>query len=233
MNRNIIVLILFSIILSRHIVCGQFYRENSGEFIFAFSDVEKNEVKIPTKMRFTLFFHAGQNLHYDISNTMGFFSGYGIRNIGIVTEENNAIYKRRTYALGIPLAFKAGSFNKHLYVYGGGEYELFFHYKQKQYLEGDKSKQSEWFSLRTKRFAPSIFGGIQFPGGINLKFKYYPENFLNTSFKGYDFSTPVDYSDFNKTQLFYFSLSLNFKVKKFKKLYNNEYSPGRIASLQL
>jgi hypothetical protein len=225
--------ILFFLILSvySYNAKAQFSKENSGEFIFAFSQVEKNAIEIPTKMRFTLFFHLGQNLHYDLTNNLGFFTGYGIRNIGIVTKESDILFKRRTYSLGVPLAIKMGSFKNHVYFYTGGEYELFFHYKQKLYVGGNKSKQSSWFSNRTKRFAPSFFAGIQFPGGINLKFKYYPENFLNTSFKGYDFGVPVDYADFNKTQLFYIAVSFNFKSKDFKKLYNPDNESGRIAFL--
>jgi len=210
---------------------SQFSKENSGEFIFAFSDIEKSGADIPSKMRFTLFFHLGQNYHYDLTDNLGFFSGYGIRNIGIVSEEDDKVYKRRTYALGVPMAIKIGSFKEHMYFYTGGEYELFFHYKQKQYVDGDKSKQSEWFSDRTKRYAPSFFAGFQFPGGINLKFKYYPNNFLNTDFRGNDFGAPVDYSDYSKTRLFYFALSFNFKSRDLKKLYNPDGQPGRIACL--
>jgi len=72
---------------------------------------------------------------------------------------------------------------------------------------------------------------VQFPGGINLKFKYYPRNFLNTRFSGYDFGTPADYSEFTKTRLFYFSLSINIKSKDLKKLYNPGGEEGRIALL--
>jgi hypothetical protein len=231
MFKNFVFLLFFLLILSKSNLNAQIYAENSGEFIFSYSNVEKMGIEIPSKMRFTLFFHAGQNLHYDFSNTFGFFSGYGIRNIGIVTEEAGVVFKRRTYSLGIPLALKIGSFKDHLYFYGGGEYELFFHYKQKKYIDGNKTKQSEWFSDRTKRFAPSFFVGIQFPAGINLKFKYYPQNFLNTSFSGSDFGSLVNYSEYNKTQLFYISLSFNFKNKDLKKLYNPDGETGRIASL--
>jgi hypothetical protein len=231
MLKRLSFLIFLIFILGRIEGYAQFYKENSGEIIFAFSDVEKNGIQIPTKMRFTFFFHAGQNWHLDFTNNLGFFTGYGIRNIGIITEEGNAVFKRRTYSLGVPLALKMGSFKNHLYVYGGGEYELFFHYKQKQFIDGNKSKQSEWFSARTKRLAPSFFAGIQFPRGINLKFKYYPENFLNTNFRGYDFGSNVDYSDYNKTQLFYFSLSFSFKNQDLKKITKPDGEPGRIAGL--
>ena len=183
-------------------------------------------------MRFTLFFHAGQNFHYDFSNNFGVFSGYGIRNIGIVTDVNDTVTKRRTYSLGIPLGLKFGSFSKHFYFYTGGEYEMFFHYKQKEYIGNSKLKQSEWFSDRTNRFAPSVFAGIQFPRGINLKFKYFPQNFLNRSYKGDDFGKTVDYSDFSSTKLFYVSLSFNFINKELQRFYEPDNEPKKLALLR-
>jgi hypothetical protein len=223
MAKYLTILFLF---LSSFINCfvnAQFSKENGGELIFAYSNVEKNNFNVPSKLRFTLFFHAGQTLHYDFTNNLGVFSGYGIRNIGIITDEADILIKRRTYSLGIPLALKLGSFKNHFYLYGGSEYEMFFHYKEKQFKDGIKLKQSEWFSNRTKRFAPSFFAGFQFPGGINLKFKYYPFDFLNRDYS--------DFKDYNKTQLFYFSISFNFKKNDLKKLYDPDSEPGRIAAL--
>jgi len=202
------------------------YAENSGEFIFSFADVMLNGEELNNKVRFSLFLHMGQNVHYDFSDNFGVFSGYGLRNIGFITENNDVVTKRRTYALAVPLAFKAGSFKNHFYLYGGGEYELFFHYKQKLILDGDKNKFSEWFSDRTERFVPSLFGGVQFPGGINLKFKYYPGNFLNRNFRGNDFGVPVDYSRYNQSRLYFISLAFNFRTDKIKEMYT---PPGREA----
>jgi hypothetical protein len=232
MVRYSVLLFFFGLLISQINLKAQLYRESSVESIFSFSDIEKKGVEIPSNSRFTLFFNFGQNFHYDFSNVFGLYSGFGIRNIGFITEESDTVYKRRTYALGVPLALKLGSFNDNFYFFGGGEYELFFHYKQKQIIEGNKIKQSEWFSQRTKRFAPSFFVGIQFPVGINLKFKYYPFNFLNTEYKGNDFGEQVDYSEFNKTQIYYFSLSFIFRNKNLKKYYNSEGEPERIAFLQ-
>ena len=221
-----ILLILFNVISS-----AQVYTENNGEMIFAFSGVEKAGQSLDSKMRFSFFLHFGHNVHHDLSNNFGIYTGYGLRNIGIITTENDIETRRRTYSLGIPLALKAGSFKKHTYIYGGGEYELFFHYKQKQYIDGVKTKQKEWFSDRTKRLNPSLFAGIQFPGGINLKFKYYLKNFLNRDFSGSDFGVPVDYSEFNKVQLFYISLNYNFKRGDLKKIYDPSVRTTRITSL--
>ena len=186
------------------------YAESSNEIIFSFADVVYNGQSLATPTRFSMFFHAGNNVHFDLNDNVGIYSGYGLRNIGFITEDNGVKMKRRTYSLGIPLALKLGVFSQKFFVYGGGSYEMFFHYKQKQFIDGNKEKYSEWFSDRTDRFAPSFFAGIQFPKGINLKFKYYPNDFLNRSFAGRDFGENVDYSNYSKTNLFYIGLSFNF-----------------------
>lgn len=200
------------------------YPISSGELIFSFADVERNGDNIPTNMRFSLFFHYGQYWHFDLSNNIGFYTGGAIRNVGFITDEDNYKVKRRSYTLGVPLALKLGSFKDGVFIYAGGEYELLFHYKQKIFTDGNKIKSREWFSDRTNRFVPSVFGGIQFPKGINIKFKYYLDNFLNPDFKGYDNGQPVDYSDFNEMQLYYISISKQIKTRKIKKkAVDNEY----------
>lgn len=194
------------------------YTENGGELIFSFADVIQNGMDISTKMRFTMFFHIGRQIHYDFNNNVGLYSGFGIRNVGYISKYQDYKEKRRVYSLGVPVSIKIGSFDDHFYFYTGAEGELFFHYKQKRKYDDSKSKQSEWFSNRTKRIMPSLFFGLQFPGGINLKFKYYADNFLNKNFTGNDFGQTIKYSDFEKTKLFYFALTYNIKTKDLRKL---------------
>jgi len=200
----------------------KFYTESGGELIFSFAEVEREGQSISTPVRFSMFLHLGQNFHWNFSNYAGLYSGYYLRNVGFITEENDIKTKRRTYSFGIPLALKIGVMDKNLFIYGGGSYELYFHYKQKQFIGGEKSKFSEWFSPRTERFAPALFAGVQFPGGINLKFKYYPGDFLNRDFEGRDFGQEVDYSDYNKTNLFYVALSFNIRPKKIKDTFSSD-----------
>ena len=228
--KKLIPVLIFALVLKLNSP-AQVYRENSGEMIFAFSEVEKAGMSVDSKMRFTLFLHLEHNYHLDFSDNFGFYTGYGLRNIGIITAENDIRIKRRTYSFGVPVSFKGGSFKKHKYIYGGFEYELFFHYKQKEIIDGDKTKQSEWFSDRTKKLNPSLFAGVQLPGGANLKFKYYLKNFLNTDFSGMDFGEPVNYSDFNKVQLFYISLSYNFKKGDIKKMVDPSTRTTKLVSL--
>ncbi len=192
----------------------KFYKENGGELIFSFADLEYNGEPVNTPMRFTMFFHIGQKYHYNFTRFLGLYSGYSLRNIGFISKKDDIRTKRRTYSFGIPLALKLGILDKDMFIYGGASYELFFHYKQKQFFEGEKSKFSEWFSPRSERFGHSFFTGIRFPAGWDLKFKYYPGNFLNTDFKGEDFKQEVDYANYTKSNLFYIGLSFNFRLDK-------------------
>jgi hypothetical protein len=82
-----------------------------------------------------------------------------------------------------------------------------FAYKQKKFIDGEKYKFTEWTSDRVNPWIPSLFAGIQFPYGFNLKFKYYLDDFLNTDFTGQDFGQEVDYSQFQSSNIWYISLS--------------------------
>ncbi|WP_430810115.1 MULTISPECIES: hypothetical protein [unclassified Carboxylicivirga] len=208
------------------------YTVSSGEMIFAWSDTEQTPIgggsmeNVSDNLRFSVFLHLGQYVHIDLGNSLGFYSGLALRNIGFITEDDALDLgvdkeKHRAYALGLPLALKLGSFRDHFYLYGGAEYELLFHYKYKYWVDGDKHKTSEWFSDRTNRFVPSVFAGIQFPRGLNLKFKYYLDDFLNTDYKKGD--NPLnDYSRYGKTRMFHISLSWQFDTRDIEKLWGGD-----------
>ena len=121
------------------------------------------------------------------------------------------------------LALKFGSFKNHFYFYGGGEYELAFVLKEKYWTgtysrDGTKTKSVTWFSNQTPAFLPSLFAGVQLPGGINLKFKYYLTDFLNADYKvsgnsqeGATFDLS-DLSRYQESQIFYFSVCWQFNT---------------------
>jgi hypothetical protein len=221
------------------------YPVTSGEMIFSqgkasFTDeflTQYPEARLAANnVRFTIFLHIGQYFHCDFTDNIGLFTGLAIRNVGMITDETlpqtvsttgepvpyvNYNICRRQYMLGVPLALKLGSFKNHLYFFGGGEYEVAFHLKEKYWTDsfdrsGSKTKRMEWFSSQTPTFLPSVFVGVQFPGGVNLKFKYYLVDFLNTDYKvsnnsqdGATFSIS-DLSRYKSSQLVYFSLCWQF-----------------------
>ena len=203
------------------------YSTNGGELIFSFVDMENGGEDITNILRFSAFFHAGQKWHFDFGNNFGLFTGYGIRNVGFITEndgiqedefeefwgsEEDLRVKRRSYSLGLPLAIKLGDFKRGTYVYGGGELDLMFNYKAKLFVDGDKEEKfNEWFSDRTNLLNPSVFGGVQFPGGVNLQFRYYLLNFLNQ-----DFTQRVDGVEMQPfrnvdSRMFYISIFFNLQ----------------------
>jgi len=230
-----LILFFFIVLSSIHLVKAQkTYSVTSGEMIFSFSDMEftdafldeyPNAELTKTNLRYTIFFHLGEYWHIDFSNKLGILTGIGMRNVGMISNEKipetigsdlmiNHKIIRRVYALGVPLGIKIGSFKDHVYFFGGGEYELAFHYKQKYWIShsrsGSKTKENEWFASQTPTFIPSVFGGVQLPGGINIKFKYYLLDFLNHNYSRINTNDNFEVGDLTRyktSHLFYVSLT--------------------------
>ena len=219
------------------------YSVTSGEMIFGLSDVSFSDqflstypgASVSTNMRWTVFFHLGQYWHLDFTNNLGLISGIGIRNVGLITDEtlpesavpagqvytgNYIDYKiiRRSYMAGIPLLVKLGSFKDHIYFYGGAEYELAFHYKEKYWTgthsrDGAKTKTTDWFGSQVPTFIPSVKGGVQLPGGFHVEFKYYLNDFLDNSYKVSQNGNQFNVSDLTRyktSQVYYISISWQF-----------------------
>lgn len=212
--KIIACILLISGMYTAHVVAQEVYSISGGEMIFQSGVIEDEGGSVSTNVRFSMWFHAGQYVHINFGNNIGFYSGGVLRNIGFIREEDSVKIKYRSYTLGIPLALKLGSFKDDFFVFGGAEYEWLFHFKQKTIINDHKTKYREWFSDRTATFLPSVFVGIHFPKGFQLTFKYYLDDFLNHSYQG---TQPYsDYTTFTKTQLWYISLSWqlrNIQVK--------------------
>ncbi len=195
------------------------YTTTGGEMIFQMSEVNEGG-PISTNTRWTIFLHLGTYVHKDFNNNFGLFSGLSLRNVGFITNEDTEKKIRRTYNLGLPLAIKVGVFDKHLFLFGGAEYEWLFHYKEKYWpnsngkRDGEKVKYTEWFSNRVNRFVPSVFVGVETPWGMNIRFKYYLQNYMNQNY--IDASGDLLYSDL-EVNLYYISIGWNMDTKDFKK----------------
>ena len=188
------------------------YVTSGGEIIFSFANAEQNGNSLSTAVRFSPVFNLQVMLNQDLNKNFGLFTGLAVRNVGYITHDyidpsNSLEYKKkfRTYNLGIPLGFKAGDLSK-TFFYGGYEVELAFSYKEKTYDGGDKiDKITGWFSDRNELFQHGFLAGVQFPRGVNLKFKYYLSEFHNQ-----DYTTNASIKPYAglKANVFYISLNL-------------------------
>jgi hypothetical protein len=222
-------------------IAQEIYSVTSGEMIFSQNNATFSSTflsKYPgasiasSNVRFTAVIQVGQYMHFDLTDNIGLYSGLALRNIGMITNEtlpqtvNSTLYKnfkliRRKYTLGIPLALKLGSFSKNFYLFGGGEFEMAFLFKEKYWSDsmdrsGVKTKTTTWFGGQTPTFMPSLFAGIQLPKGLNLKFKYYLDNFFNSSYsKSQNPGATYNVSDLSRygdSRIVYFSLCWQMKT---------------------
>ena len=239
MKRYLIILILSLAFFNLEAQNKKIYMSTGGEIILSGADVNFNGTDVNTNMRFTIFFHMQQQVNFDLTDNIGLYTGFAIRNVGLIMEDlyqnvgynvgllhpdynKNTKIKHRSYSLGFPIAIKLGSLENNFFAYGGFEYEWMFHYKQKKFIDGEKYKFKEWGSDRVNPWIPSWFAGVQFPGGFNLKFKYYLNDFLNQDFVGQDFGQDVDYSQFESTGIWYISFSTMIKWSRIRKAFAKE-----------
>ena len=242
MRKIYYLLIATLLISSSSFAQTNVYSTTSGELLFQWGEMgftseyeEENplEEQLNSPMRFTMFFHLGYNMHMDFNDRFGIYTGLAIRNVGLTSNErlldsdgNIQDYKilRRSYNLGLPVALKLGSFENHSYIFIGGEVELQFAYKEKYWdshnRSGSKTKYDEWFGDQTNTFVTAGFLGFQFPGGYNVKFKYYFTDFLNHDYK--DPNNKIrDLRRYSSSNIMYISMSWQFRNDEIYKKKNS------------
>lgn len=192
------------------------YVTSGLELIFSWAEITQNNTGQSPGFRFAPVINIQSMYHVDFSPKFGVYTGLAVRNVGYIYPSypivsttpsgtvNATLEKRfRSYNLGVPLAFKLGNLKKS-FIYGGYEFELPFVYKEKTYENDDKKKIVEWFSSRQQSFYHSVLVGIQFPYGMNLKFKYYLTEFHNQNYANSDGTKP--YAGL-QSNVFYISLN--------------------------
>ncbi len=191
------------------------YHTSCAELIFSYGVVENSQGgNFTSALRFSGFWHTQYTFHFDFGKAAGFYTGLGLRNVGLITHPAAGVkVKQRAYGLGVPLAFKFGNMDTRKYFAIGAEAEYFFNYKQKFFINGKKTKSNEWFSDRVTPFNPSVF--VEFEDkSLFIRAKYYLLDFLK----------PQDNLQLNETtlipgyskssMLFYISVGLNIKGSK-------------------
>jgi len=178
------------------------YVTSGLELIFSWAQISDNGRTESADFRFAPIVNLQSFIHKDFSERFGIYSGLAVRNVGYIyghyktpvsptNSLSTTVEKRfRSYNLGIPVAIKFGNLSK-FFIYGGYELEIPFLYKEKMYEGGDKTdKITGWFSDRQQSLYHSVLVGIQFPYGMNLKFKYYLTEFHNQNYVANDGTKP-------------------------------------------
>ncbi len=191
------------------------YTASTSELIFSWGTVEAKPLNPNNIVRFTCFLHLGEQLHVDFNEHAGFYTGLSLRNVGLINDLNDTVkIKQRVYTLGIPLALKLGNMQG-TNIAAGVEGEFSIAYKQKVFVNDEKSKTNEWFSDRTNIFLPSAFAELRTKNGAYIKFKYYLTDFLTEGNQ----KTNVPNLNYNptKSQMMYVSFGWALKTREMVK----------------
>jgi hypothetical protein len=187
------------------------YVTSGFEMIFSLADIQDHGSSENAILRWAPVINIQTMLNKDISNNFGLFTGMAVRNVGYIyggytDPATDNVYKKkfRSYNLAVPFGIKLGNLEG-LFIYGGYEFELPFLYKEKTFENGDKiNKITGWFSNREEPFQHGFLVGVEFPYGLNIKFKYYLSEFHNQNYTDAGGFKP--YEGLN-SHIFYFSLS--------------------------
>lgn len=180
--------------------------------LLSFASMMLNGEALRNIPRFSWFFNMGTNFNKDYTKNVGVFAGINIKNIGLISKPADSLkLKQRVYTVGIPLGFKIGDVSGGtFFLYAGGEIDLAFNYKEKQFIDGKKSTFNEWLSDRTPLLMPSLFAGFRMGNSLGLKVQYYLNNFFNTDFKTKENGRTVYPYKNLKANLVFVTLSYNF-----------------------
>lgn len=219
MKRIFSLSILSCLFLLASFSQSKIYVTSGSEMIISFAGIEDEGQDAESLLRWAPVLNLQSMLNMDISSRAGLFTGLAVRNVGYIYSDytdpaTENIYKKkfRSYNIGIPVGIKIGNLEKR-FIYGGYEVEFPFLYKEKTF-DGDAkiSKITGWFSKREQLIQHGFLVGIQFPNGLNVKFKYYLSEFHNRDYV--DAAGNKPYAAL-KSNIFYFSLS-SYLFKNFE-----------------
>jgi len=197
----------------------KFYTSTGFEMLFSWADITQDGIHNPSIIRWAPVINIQTFFNYDVTEKFGIFSGIGVRNVGFIYDEDEFTRKKyRTYNLGVPFGIKAGNFKK-TFAYAGYEIEFPFNYKEKTFINEQKSKYSVWFSDRVPVVYHTILVGVQLPKGVNMKFKYYLTNFFNKDYVEVDQDTGQPFKPYENLDVNVFFISVGFNLFRDKKLY--------------
>lgn len=189
--KKLLVLIIFICGISFTASSQKVYATFGPEMIFSLATIDNNGNSSGNILRWAPVLNLQLSGNVDFGKHFGLLFGVAVRNVGFIYDwpDSNVRKKYRNYNIGIPVGIKIGKMNGLLF-YGGYEIEFPFAYKEKTFIDNQKTKFVEWFTPRVPAYYNSVFFGVQFPYGFNMKFKYYFSEFFNQDYSNPDGSKP-------------------------------------------
>ena len=199
------------------------YWTGGGEIIFSFANIDDNGNTSGNIMRFAPVLNIQEMYNVDFGKSFGVYTGAFLRNVGFIydnykDQQSGDIVKKkfRSYNIGIPFGLKIGNLKK-LFLYAGYDIAYAFNYKEKTFQNDRKDKLVSWFGDRVNPFQHGVVAGIQFPYGLNVKFKYYFSNFHNQDYM--ETIDQVNYYPYKGLDANVWYISLSFNLFKNDELY--------------
>jgi len=139
--------------------------------------------------------------HKDISGKFGLYTGIGVKNVGFISKYNDSLYsevrvKSRAYCLSVPLGIKFGNMQEERYFYIAGEFLAQVDYKEKVFIDGDKSKRKNDADINKINYSGIVgFNMKNFMIGMEYTFgDFYGDNYHLMPAKSnstYTYGTPT------------------------------------------
>ncbi|HVD96816.1 MAG TPA: hypothetical protein VNB90_01345 [Cytophagaceae bacterium] len=211
-----IFLLTFFCLISLSVRAQRAYWAGQNDFIFSLAQMNKTSVPSSPVLRFSGFLNYELQLHYNFGKSVGMYSGFGIKNIGLINhfEYHLINIKQRAYALSIPLALKFGSMSNQNYIAVGGELDLMAQYKQKFIYGHTKIKENEWFSDKVNLLNPAVFLTARFMQNQVITVKYFLNDFLHYQAGGLTLPDGTVIPDYGRSShLFYISWGTNIAFR--------------------
>lgn len=161
----------------------KWYRSDAGDFcLFSFSNVSRDGNQLKNIPRF-IYLNSTSHFNKDITQSVGFYTGYSINNIGMIYDENDSVrYKRRVITFGLSAGLKFGNIKEATYFFLEGQLNMAVNYKEKRFVNDKKvDKSNTWFGEQTPLLMPAVSAGFLY-NQIGIKAQYFPTNFFNPAY---------------------------------------------------
>jgi hypothetical protein len=156
------------------------------------TSAENNGEKLESVVRFpNMAIRASAIANLRVLPQVDLYAGISHNDIGIIFKDSIK-HKYRVFTAGIPFGISIGSKykktrkkmirpEKFKRIFAGAELYFPYHFKEKHFIDGGKTKDGEFLSDKAEKYFLGFHAGITF-AHAKLKFEYIPGGFLNSSY---------------------------------------------------